>query len=118
MRYLESTEQINLFQWARLAKQQYPELSLLHAIPNAGKRNVIQGARMKREGMLAGVSDVFLPVARQGWHGLYIELKVKGNTTSASQKWWIEKTTKQGYYSVVCYGWVEASEVIKRYLEG
>ena len=118
MNHKESEEQQALFQWAKLMQGQYPELSLLHAIPNAGKRNVIQGARMKREGMLAGVSDIFLPVSRGGYHGLYIELKVKGNTTSASQKWWIAETTKQGYYSTVCVGWVEASEVIKRYLEG
>lgn len=118
MRHLESSEQINLFAWAKLSQSKYPELSLLHAIPNAGKRNVIQGARMKKEGMLAGVSDIMLPVSRNGWHGLYVELKVKGGTTSASQKWWIEQTTKQGYLSVVCFGWIEAKEIIEGYLEG
>jgi hypothetical protein len=73
---------------------------------------------MKREGVLAGVSDIMLPVARNGFHGLYIELKVGKNKASDNQEWWIAETTKQGYYSVVCVGWVEASEVIKRYLEG
>ena len=71
---------------------------------------------MKREGVLAGVSDVMLPVARNGWHGLYVELKVKGGRLSESQKWWMEETTKQGYYSTVCFGWVEAKEIIEKYL--
>ena len=118
MNYKESNEQQALFVWAKLMQAQYPELSLLHAIGNGGKRNLIEAVRMKREGVKAGVSDIFLPVARGEFHGLYIELKVKGGKTSHSQEWWIEETTKQGYLAVVCYGWVEASEVIKRYLEG
>ena len=71
---------------------------------------------MKREGALAGVSDVFLPVARGGYHGLYIELKVKGGRLSQSQKWWIDEMTKQEYLAVACYGWLEAKVVIERYL--
>ena len=118
MKHQESQEQQALFQWAKLSQGQYPELSLLHAIGNGGKRNVIEAARMKREGVLAGVSDIMLPVARNGFHGLYIELKAGKNKASPNQEWWIEQTTKQGYYSVVCVGWVEASETIKNYLEG
>ena len=79
---------------------------------------MIEAARMKREGVLAGVSDVFLPVAKGEFHGLYIELKAtKGGKLSDAQRWFIAETTKQGYYSTVCVGWVEASETIKRYLE-
>lgn len=117
MNHKESDEQISLFQWAKLAQCQYPELKLLHAIGNGNaKRSIVQGARMKREGVKAGVSDVMLPVARGGYHGLYIELKIKGGKVSNSQEWWIAETTKQGYYSTVCYGWVEAKEVIEGYL--
>ena len=116
MKHLESNEQQALFQWAKLAQAKHPELSLLHAIGNGGKRNLIEAARMKREGVLAGVSDVFLPVARNGFHGLYIELKVGKNKASGNQEWWIEQTTKQGYMATVCYGWVEAKEVIEKYL--
>lgn len=117
MNHRESQEQISLFQWAKLMQGRYPELSLLHAIPNGGKRNAREAARMKQEGVKAGVSDIFLPVARGGYHGLYIELKAEKGTLSDKQKWWIEETTKQGYYSTVCFGWVEASQVIKRYLD-
>ena len=95
---------------------QHPELSLLHSIPNGGKRNIREASRLKKEGALAGVSDVFLPVARGIRHGLYIEMKVKGGKLSANQEWWIDEVNKQGYLAVVCYGWVEASEVIGQYL--
>lgn len=116
MNHPESDEQISLFDWAKVMQSQYPELSLLHAIGNGGKRNLREAARMKREGVKAGVSDIFMPVARGGYHGLYIEMKVKGNKPSEKQAWWIEETTKQGYCSKVCYGWVEAKGVIEKYL--
>ena len=118
LNHAESDHQQALFVWSKLMQTKYPELKLLHAIGNGGKRNLIEAARMKREGVLAGVSDIMLPVARNGFHGLYIELKVGKNKASDNQEWWLSETTKQGYYSVVCVGWVEASEVIERYLEG
>jgi len=116
MNHNESDHQQALFQWAKLAQGQHPELKLLHAIGNGGKRNVIEAARMKREGVLAGVSDVFLPVSRGGYHGLYIELKIGKNKASDAQKWWIAEVGKQGYLAKVCVGWVEAAETIKKYL--
>lgn len=116
MNHKESDEQIALFQWAEWIKPQYPELSLLHAIGNGGKRNVREAAGMKREGVKAGVSDIFLPVARKDYHGLYIELKAEKGKLSDNQKWWIAETTKQGYLAKVCFGWLEAAEVIKKYL--
>lgn len=117
MNHKESNEQQALFQWAKLMQGQHPDLKLLHAIGNGNARaSAIQGARMKREGVLAGVSDIFLPVARSLWHGLYIELKVKGGRVSDNQKWWIVETTKRGYLAVVCYGWIEAKGVIEGYL--
>jgi len=118
IKHQESDEQISLFQWSKLAQGKYPELSLLHAIPNGGKRNIREATRLKKEGALSGVSDVFLPVAKGGFHGLYIELKVKGGKASDNQKWWIAETTKQGYLAVICYGWIEAKGVIEEYLEG
>lgn len=116
MNHKESDEQISLFQWEKLSQGKYPELKLLHSIPNGGKRNQLEAIRLKREGALAGVSDIFLPVARGGFHGLYIELKVKGGKPSDNQKWWIAETTKQGYLANVCFGWVEAKGVIEGYL--
>ena len=32
----EATEQIELFRWAEMAKQKYPDLELMYHIPNGG----------------------------------------------------------------------------------
>ena len=72
---------------------------------------------LKRQGVKAGVPDLHLPVARGGYHGLYIELKVGDNTTTKKQKDWIRELNKQGYLAVVCYGWDEAAKQLLDYLE-
>lgn len=67
-------------------------------------------------GTKAGFPDLFLCIARGGYHGLFIELKtVKGKPT-ALQQTWLNRLNKQGYKAVVCYGFDEAKEAIKGYL--
>ena len=112
----ESTEQQALFEWAEFAAKKTPELWLMYAVPNGGKRDKVTAAILKREGVKPGVPDTCLPVPRGGFHGLYIEMKFGKNKPSANQLWWIEQLQKQGYRVVVCYGWGEAVKVIVEYL--
>lgn len=115
----EEVEQTCLFRWAAYSLGAHPELRLLHAIPNGGKRSKSEAARMKAAGVKAGVPDMFLPVARGGSHGLYIELKrIKGGRVSAEQLAWMEELTREGYTCAVCHGWEEARKVIQTYLRG
>jgi hypothetical protein len=59
-----------------------------------------------------------LPVARGGYHGLFIEMKrQKGGTVSPTQRDWIEYLLAQGYQAVVCRGFDAAREVIEQYLD-
>lgn len=118
MKSIESHEQITLMQWAELQTFMYPELRLLHHIPNGGKRNMATAARLKREGVKAGVPDLCLPVPKGKWHGLYIEMKAAKGKTSPMQDWWIRQLRKQGYCVVVCYGWEAAKDTIMSYLQG
>lgn len=117
MKSIESIEQQSLMQWAEYFSKNIPELELLYHIPNGGKRSKREAARFKREGVKAGVPDLHLPVARGGYHGLYVEMKAPKGKTSKNQENWIEKLTNQGYYVVVCYGWEEASKSILSYLD-
>ena len=70
----ESVEQQLLFRWARFYVSKYPELALLYHIPNGGSRRKSEAGRFKAEGVKAGVPDLFLPAARENFHGLYIEI--------------------------------------------
>ena len=112
----EHDEQVALFEWAALHQGRYPELGLLFAIPNGGKRDKVTAMQLQREGVKPGVPDVCLPAPGEGWHGLFIELKYGRNTTTDKQNEWLERLTEQGYLAVVCYGWQEAADVIRDYL--
>lgn len=121
----EHIEQKFLMTWASLtAKGKYPELALLYAIPNGGNRHIATAMKLKAEGVRSGVPDLHLPVARQGFNSLYIEMKKtsmrpkrggKGGV-SDSQRWWIDKLNEQGNKAIVCYGADEAKQVIEDYL--
>ena len=115
---LEDAEQRIIFQWAAMETAARPELGLLYAIPNGGKRAIKTAVALKKQGVKRGVPDMCLPVARNGYHGLYIELKrQKGGTVSETQKSWITALTEQGYKAVVCRGADEAIGTIKEYLQ-
>lgn len=113
----EGQEQQAIMQWAEWMKNEYPELALLHHIPNGGKRDKVTAAILKREGVKSGVPDLCLPVPRGGFHGLYIELKAGKNIPTPSQSWWIEQLSAQGYWATWCVGADEAIHIIKKYLE-
>jgi len=115
---LEGEEQAELIERFRL---KYPQLGpLLIHIPNGGSRkNAFEGWRLKRQGVRAGVSDLFLPVARGAHHGLWIEFKAappNDAVVSDSQKEWLDLMRQQGYRAELCRGVAEAMGVLDNYL--
>ena len=120
--------------WFRL---QYPVYkSLLFAIPNGGDRNRVVAAKLKAEGVLAGVPDLFLavPVNHKGtpgeYHligleeavdhttpGLFIEMKTPGQYPRKHQKEVIEQLRNQGYQVEICRSLDEFIDIVNRYLK-
>ena len=105
-----------MIDWANLMSSTHKELSLLFHIPNGGSRNRLEAINLKRQGVKAGVPDLFLPVSRHGKNGLFIEMKFGKNRTTDLQDEWLKNLNKQGYAAVVCYGFDDAVGVIKEYL--
>jgi VRR-NUC domain len=114
----EYDEQVAFFEWLAWEAKKRPELALVFAIPNGEKRSVITGARLKKAGVKPGVPDIFVPLANQNFHGLWIELKVKGRTVTAAQNTWLLALHAQGYATHVCQGWEAAKKILLAYLEG
>ena len=103
MQHIEDNEQMILIRWAQFESGRHPELSLLFHVPNGGKRSKVEAARFKAMGVQAGVPDLFLPVPRGAYHGLFIEMKAPKGRTSNAQNTWIEKLKSNGYAVKVCY---------------
>ncbi len=109
----EHQDQKALIDWTELKGFPY---NLIFAIPNGGLRRKAVAGKLKAEGVKAGVPDLFLPVPRKGFHGLFIELKIGKNKPTKLQLEKFEELTNQGYLVVLCYGWQSAMEAIENYL--
>lgn len=113
----ESIEQQHLFAWAAFMEGRYPEIALMYHIPNEGKRSKATGGRLRAEGLKKGVPDICLPVPREQYHGLYIEMKrTKHSTITDDQKWWLAALRSQGYLTMQCKGMEQAKNAIELYL--
>lgn len=110
----EHLEQVLLIQWFRA---QYPlYANCLWAIPNGGIRHIKTAIRLKREGALSGVSDLFLMIPKGNFHGAFIEMKAKKGKIQENQLKFIKLAKTMGYEGVICYGFQEAKEFIQNYL--
>lgn len=114
----EHDEQVALMRLVEMHKRRWPELGMLYAIPNGGDRNMLVAKKLKAEGVKPGVPDLCLPIARGGYHGLYIELKrQKKSQISPEQTAWLQALNGQGYRAEVCKGSTEAWDVIREYVQ-
>lgn len=114
----EHQEQVALCGWWKLYAhgRGVPE-SLLFAIPNGGRRDAVTGARLKAEGVRAGIPDLFLAVPRGVWAGLFIEMKRRrGGRASPEQQAMHACLAASGYRVSVCRGWDEARAALEAYM--
>lgn len=85
-------------------------------IPNEAKRGPKAQAEFKRLGGKAGVPDLCIPIARGGYHGLFVEMKYGRNKPTEAQLRWLSVLERQGYMATVCWGSGDAIDVIEAYL--
>ena len=82
----EHSEQVDFVSWFRLS---YPEV-LIFAIPNGGYRSPATANRLKAEGVVKGIPDLYIPA----WN-LWVEMKrTKGGAVSPDQKSMMEYLAK------------------------
>lgn len=99
----------------------YPDVAkLIFHVPNGGHRVKAVAAKLKAQGVKAGIPDLVLPMARGGYFGLFIEFKAAppfDADVSASQHGFIQALNLQGYLAVVCRGRLDAMEALRAYLQ-
>jgi hypothetical protein len=107
----EVCEQIRVATW--LAKKRI----VFYHIPNGGYRRFEEAVKLKNMGVAAGVPDICIPIARKGYHGLYIELKREsGGKLSEAQRYWGEVLMAEGYAWHEAKGARECIGIICHYL--
>lgn len=117
----ESQLQSECVRWFRY---QYPEYRLLlFSIPNGGKRNISTAKRLKAEGVVSGVADLFLAVPCQNdegeynWLGYFIEMKYAKGKQTESQIEFQKEVEHQAYKYSTCNSFDDFKELIENYLE-
>lgn len=99
----ESAETIGFVTWFR---QRYPGVLIFH-IGNERKCSMATGKRLKAEGIVAGIPDLFIPE----WN-LWVEMKKPGGKLSQAQKEIIAYLEGIGHTVIVGHGARNASEKI------
>lgn len=146
----EDKIQIAIFEELRIRKVEFLSMegnritmaSLFHHSPNGGervskisakgRRYSPEGAKLERMGVKAGFPDIFIFAAKNGYHGLFVELKIykanrdlefiknnikpKGSLATDNQVSMISSLNHQGYLAVVAYGYDAGIKIIKDYL--
>lgn len=104
----EHEEQKALVRWFRL---QHPAV-LIFAIPNGGDRHPRVAQKLKAEGVVKGVPDLFIPEWR-----LWVEMKrQKGSYLSQEQKDIKKRLESYGYGYILGKGFQDARSQIKSFL--
>jgi len=107
----EATEQIAVIQYC-----DYNNIKIF-AIANGGSRHILEAVNLKKQGVKAGVPDLFIPIPNNEFHGLFIEMKYGKNKPTEAQKEWLAYLNSVKYKSIVCYSTNEAINTINDYLK-
>lgn len=110
--------------------EHYPNLQYVtHASPNGGSRSgFFEAFRLSCAGLSKGHPDVQVLYPINNYHGLFIEMKkefedYRNDKVALSEVSYYQhlhrlKLLETGFMAVVCYGYEEAIDTVKRYMEG
>lgn len=109
----EATLQVHCVRWFKI---QFPKYALRIFHPaNGGSRNPIEAANLKKQGVLPGVCDVLITIPRNGYGGLFCELKAGRNGLSEHQEAFIAEH-EQDYSCHVVRSLEEFQTIVNEYL--
>jgi hypothetical protein len=118
MRMKEGKIQERFFKYLETNLEWQPLFDMFFSIPNGTNKSPAMRGVFNREGLKSGVPDIFFPVPRRGYHGMFIEMKRRKNSkTSAEQEMWITRLKRQGYYVVKLQSLRALIVAIKFYLD-
>lgn len=109
-RHVESAIQQACISWFRYA---YPRC-LIFSVPNGGSRNIVEAATLKKEGALAGVSDLIVVADRRV---LFVEMKTPKGRQQESQREFQRRVEVLGHRYVVCRSIDDFMQKVRDWME-
>lgn len=109
-RHIESEIQSACVEWFR---REYPRY-VIFSVPNGGSRNVIEAAHLRKEGALAGVSDLIILADGRV---LFVEMKSGKGRQTRLQRAFQERVESQGFTYAVCRSLLEFAAAFVHWLK-
>jgi hypothetical protein len=127
----EHEEQSIVISWVAIAASLQTDtvrklaLEWVHAIPNGFYRGFAARRKAKAEGVKAGILDLAVPapelksgVRNSGnYHGLYIEMKRRGETLRTGQGDFMAYLDLVHYRNALCFSWQCAAKLLVEHLD-
>ena len=95
---------------------QYPKVKYCASLGGQYQPFQSQRNRARKTGYVKGFPDLFIYEARNGYHGLALEIKTIKGTVTKEQKEWIEALNDRGYKAEVVKGLPNILKLIDNYL--
>lgn len=93
-----------------------PRCLLVHNLLNA--KSVVEASKLSSAGLTKGLPDLTLYVPRNGYNGLFMEIKLEdGGRPRKDQDTCMKSLSNQGYYCGCVNSLEDAKDMIKCYLE-
>lgn len=81
-----------------------------------GSKVSLEGLMLKKRGVKRGAVDCLIFEPRKGFHGFFIELKVKDNTPSDEQIAFLEAAKRRGFKTLITWSLDEFIWEVENYL--
>ena len=114
MKHAEHDLQKACVQWFRMQHK----AAYIFSVPNGGKRDLKEAVRLKSEGVVSGVADLFVmsPFSSDA-KGMFIEMKTEKGKQSPTQKAFELDCRERGYNYAVCHSLNEFMKVTIEFLQ-
>ena len=100
----------------RYIQLQYPKARYCASLGGQYQPYQSQRNRARRTGYSKGFPDLFIYEARNGYHGLALEIKTIGGRATIEQKEWIEALNERGFKAEVVKGLPAILNLIDGYM--
>ena len=96
--------------------KKFSHLDLMFATASGVKIPIGLVLKCKLSGIIKkGLPDIVIPYPRNGFHGLYLELKTETGHPSPEQSFFIKRLREEGYMALVAFGYDDAVNIIEDY---
>lgn len=112
----EDAELIKFFDFVQWQEKLDPRFEGIFHVANERRASWAAGKLLKQKGVRSGVCDIIVPIASSGYHGLFIELKIRPNKLTVEQSRFIDLMIYNGFCARVVWSGDEAIELLREYL--